>query len=298
MTAEQLYEKLLDELEPGKDGEDEGEEGNDGLDQEGGGGGKGKEKKDGKGKGEGQDDDPSDDAEGSGPGDKQVDEDKVKAGKGDHSKWEDSDPDEAAAPVIKDLTERVVAKMQGQGMGDYKSIIDEILRSKCNWRALLRYYVTSKVKTIKMPTMKHRKRKTQPEVYLPGRIRQKGLDVLVVADTSGSMGKEEARAFFGELEGIIKQTEAVTRVIQCDDGVQDDQIYKKGDWKKIGWKGGGGTDFHPLFKYVAEKKYHPEIMVFFTDGYASYPAHKPPYHVIWLTTGQKLNWGINIKLEL
>lgn len=285
MTAEQIYEKVLAEAEKSDEpGDDDGEDAQDDS---------GTDQGDGEGTGGGQ---PSQNKPGA--GDKAVDEDKVKDGKGDHSMWEDSDPDEAATPVIKDITERVVAKMQGQGMGEYKSVIDEILKSKCNWRALLRFYMTSKIRVVKQSTMKHRKRKTQPEVYLPGKRRMKGLDVLVVADTSGSMGKEEARAFFGELEGIIKQCDAVTRCIQTDDGVQDDQIYKKGDWKKIGWKGGGGTDFHPLFKYVDEKGYQPEIMVFFTDGYASYPSKKPPYNVIWLTTGQKMSWGINIKLEL
>jgi predicted metal-dependent peptidase len=295
MTAEQLYEVVLEEnKKKGKEDEGEGEGEEDNSDYE-----PGEENGEGQGqgKGKGAGTQPGDGSAGQG-GDKEVDEEAAKKGIGDHSQWGDSDPDDAAQPVIKDITERVVAKTQGQGMGDYKSIIDQILRSKCNWRALLRYYVTSRVKAIKEATMKHRKRKTPPEVYLPGKIRMKGLDVLVVADTSGSMGKDEARAFFGELEGIIKQTQAVCRMIQCDDGVQADEVYKKGDWKKVGWKGGGGTDFHPLFKYVEEKKYHPYIMVFFTDGVASYPAKKPPYPVIWLSTGQKMSWGINIKLEL
>jgi len=178
------------------------------------------------------------------------------------------------------------------------------MQTKCDWRALLRYYVTSKIRSFRKLSYKHRDRRRlmASEFVFPGHVRKEGLDVIVVCDTSGSMMSErDMEQFFTELEGIIRQTSAQTRLIQIDAEVQDDKIYKKGDWHNIKIKGGGGTDFRPVFKYIEDKKYKPCIVVFYTDGCGDFPAANelPKYSVLWaMVTDCVAPFGKTIKLDL
>jgi predicted metal-dependent peptidase len=51
-------------------------------------------------------------------------------------------------------------------------------------------------------------------------------------------------------------------------------------------KGGGGTDFVPVFEAAAHMRPRPEVLVFCTDGMGPAPAEPPyPLRVIWLLVG-------------
>ena len=64
-------------------------------------------------------------------------------------------------------------------------------------------------------------------------------------------------------------------------------------WTRDG-KGGGGTDFHPVFDLIAEGDEPPEVLLFLTDGFGPAPKNRPNYPVIWgvIEDGrQPANWG-------
>jgi len=50
--------------------------------------------------------------------------------------------------------------------------------------------------------------------------------------------------------------------------------------------GRGGTDFRPVFESVAEeavvKGYLPDCLIYFTDGFGSFPKEAPSYPVLWI----------------
>jgi predicted metal-dependent peptidase len=48
--------------------------------------------------------------------------------------------------------------------------------------------------------------------------------------------------------------------------------------------GGGGTSFVPVFKKVEELGITPALLIYFTDGYGTFPDEPPPYPVIWVMT--------------
>ena len=53
--------------------------------------------------------------------------------------------------------------------------------------------------------------------------------------------------------------------------------------EKISFRGRGGTDFRPVFEWVAREA--PEALVLYaTDGLGSFPERKPVNAVIWLLT--------------
>jgi predicted metal-dependent peptidase len=59
-------------------------------------------------------------------------------------------------------------------------------------------------------------------------------------------------------------------------------------------KGGGGTDFRPAFKWMEENDVVPDVLLYLTDGYGTFPEEAPEYPVIWGDiSGQPKNypWG-------
>ena len=76
----------------------------------------------------------------------------------------------------------------------------------------------------------------------------------------------------------------VLRLIQCDMYIQEDLLFDMNNpfiADDFTLKGGGGTDFHPVFDLIAEDDEYPEIVLYLTDGYGSAPKKQPNYPVIW-----------------
>jgi predicted metal-dependent peptidase len=64
-------------------------------------------------------------------------------------------------------------------------------------------------------------------------------------------------------------------------------------------KGGGGTNFIPAFEKVEELGIRPDCLIFFTDGYGTFPTEPPPYPVVWvMTTDIVAPFGETIKVDL
>lgn len=127
--------------------------------------------------------------------------------------------------------------------------------------------------------------------------------VLVVFDTSGSMYDKIFSAGFSEVEGIIKTISGNVLFASCDAEMYETKAAK--NWRDAvkNLKGGGGTDFRPIFEQVLNWKNKPDLMVIFTDGYGPAPETPPPgIKTIWLLTGSNstkpCNWGTHITIDI
>jgi predicted metal-dependent peptidase len=111
--------------------------------------------------------------------------------------------------------------------------------------------------------------------------------VAVALDTSGSMGKEEVLRALSEARGILISTGAEVLWIACDAAVH--AIKRVRDWRALAKevKGGGGTDFRPVFDALERERNRPDVLVFFTDGQGPAPAAPPAnMKVIWVLLGR------------
>jgi predicted metal-dependent peptidase len=65
--------------------------------------------------------------------------------------------------------------------------------------------------------------------------------------------------------------------------------------------GGGGTDFRPVFRYIDEhSELDPSLLIFFTDGYGTYPERPPAYPVMWFLTHDGkcgVEWGLQVRFK-
>ena len=126
---------------------------------------------------------------------------------------------------------------------------------------------------------------------------QKIEDFVIVIDTSMSCKGELVKTFLEQTYRILSQTESFfrrinIRILQCDEKVQYDTKIENGEqlrryMEHLEIKGQGGTDFRPAFLYVqelmAKKAFHRlKGLLYFTDGYGTYPVKMPPYDVAFV----------------
>ena len=125
--------------------------------------------------------------------------------------------------------------------------------------------------------------------YREGRKLQ---ELVIAIDTSHSTKGEMVKGFLEETAGILKQKDAFfqkvkVHILECDDelrkaicleNVEDLEQYSK----NFAVKGGYGTDFRPVFRYVSDLQKQGELknlkgLMYFTDGKGRYPKDAPPY---------------------
>lgn len=142
-------------------------------------------------------------------------------------------------------------------------------------------------------------------------------EFVIVVDTSYSTNGALVRSFLQETLHILLEpnaffTTAKVHLIQCDDHVQEDLVIESAGQAQEALahfeiRGGGNTDFRPVFTYVEELRAagrlkNPGGLIYFTDGNGTYPAKKPDYPCAFLYPGAYREeevpaWAIRFKLD-
>ena len=140
----------------------------------------------------------------------------------------------------------------------------------------------------------------------------------IAIDTSGSVQGDKVQAFLQKTYNILKQKESFfskinLHIIQCDADIQEDhKITCQEEFdeylKTMKIRGLGGTDFRPVFDYVEKLRGEREFvnlkgMIYFTDGYGTFPERKPDYHTAFVFVDDEYNnpevpvWAIRLVLQ-
>jgi predicted metal-dependent peptidase len=143
-------------------------------------------------------------------------------------------------------------------------------------------------------------------------------DFAIIIDTSGSVQGKQVQAFVQKTFNILKNEESFAtkfnlHIIQCDARVQQDvKITTQQELdeyiKTMKLFGFGGTDFRPAFDYVNQLIKNKEFtklkgIIYFTDGYGSFPLKKPDYETAFVFVRDDLEipevpaWAIKLILE-
>jgi predicted metal-dependent peptidase len=125
-----------------------------------------------------------------------------------------------------------------------------------------------------------------------GAIPKRTIKIGLAIDTSGSVSDTDFKEFISEIKGIQKCYKNETTVMECDAAIQ--KVYTLKPYSKLDtkFKGRGGTDYEPVFKKIQdEPKYQPELLIYFTDFYCTFPKKAPRFPVLWVvcTNGDKNN---------
>ena len=143
-------------------------------------------------------------------------------------------------------------------------------------------------------------------------------EFVIAIDTSGSTSGELVQRFVQKTYNILKQEESFftkinLHIIQCDAAIQEDKkITSQEEFdnylKTMQIRGLGGTDFRPVFSYVdrliKEKEFtNLKGMIYFTDGWGTFPARQPDYQAAVGYVGEDYNnpqvpvWAIRLVLR-
>ena len=122
-------------------------------------------------------------------------------------------------------------------------------------------------------------------------------ELVIVVDTSGSCQADGVQEFLKDTFAILKDQGLFTRhyrvhLLQCDTVVHSDLLIANAEQANAAQRefkmyGGGGTDFRAAFEYIKEKQGKGQFtgiqgLLYFTDGYGTFPEQKPNYNTAFL----------------
>jgi predicted metal-dependent peptidase len=142
--------------------------------------------------------------------------------------------------------------------------------------------------------MVRRNRRFQ-NVYLPARHSEKMGEIVLIGDTSGSIGNDELCKYMAEAGAIAEDVHPERiRILWADTKVAGEQVFEEGELIVAKPKGGGGTDMRVPLKKAED--YQPEVVVLFTDGYTPWPDVEPDYPlIVCCTTDVNVPIGMDIR---
>lgn len=183
------------------------------------------------------------------------------------------------------VTAANLASKHGDLPAEIRRIVDEIKDPPQDWRAILARFVQEASLndySWKIPNGRYAHMGT----YLPS-LKSEDIGTVVIAiDTSGSIDGDLLSKFLSEVQAAVDATQPkCTYAIACDAEVQEVAVFQSGDEIKLPLKGGGGTNFRPVFEYIEQEGINPACLIYFTDMAGCFPDDAPDYPVLWVSFG-------------
>ncbi len=246
------------------------------------------------------------DKNGSGGGTGQFDE---------HEKWKNTADDntlrEEWQKRIIDAAEAVSIRDPSDERGLIpafaKRLIEELRKPQTDWRSILNEFVQEEICDYSFSPPD--RRFGDSEFFLPD-FNEKDetvKNILFMIDTSGSMSDEMITAAYSEVKGAIDQFNGKLEGFLgfFDAAVTEPEPFSDEDeFMVIKPKGGGGTDFEVIFRYVAKHMSDepPASIIILTDGYAPFPDEEKAngIPVLWLLNNENVEppWGKIARIEV
>ena len=190
------------------------------------------------------------------------------------------------------------SKLQmGEAPDSIERFFDIILLTKVDWREELREAIDRYFRDdyVLIPPSK---KLLYKGVYLPSNT-STTFRLVIAVDSSGSVDEELLNTFLSEVNFIMEHTQNyVIDLLVCDDIIHSHKTFYSGEALDITLKGGGGTDFRPVFKFIEEQLDDVKLLLYFTDLEGVFPKEVPTYSVKWVTQKEKeVPFGELILLE-
>lgn len=207
----------------------------------------------------------------------------------------------------EDWQGRVVQASQvaeGKGRGTMpaaiKRLVKDLVAPQKNWKELLAEFVQQEINDYgwSPPNAHHLWR----DIFLPDFSEQTDMvkDLVFAVDTSGSIGDREIRTFISEIVGCMNQFGGKVRghLVYCDAKIA--AVYDLEDAEHSIPRGGGGTDFEPVFQWVEDNLEECSGVAYLTDMYSSFDFKQPNYPVLWVSTTKNIEapWGNTTYIDI
>ena len=195
------------------------------------------------------------------------------------------------------------AKAMGKLPAALGTLVGEMLRPKANWKSILQRFVTQWAKD-EYSWRRPDRRFIHDDIYCPSLHNETIGEIVIGVDTSGSVTSEELMRLGSEINGILNNFSTTVHIVFCDTQVQEVQTLTTPDDLPFKWEAprGGGTDFQPVFDWVADRTQkegtEPACLIYLTDLYCRMPK-QPTYPVLWACTNeQTAGFGETINISI
>ena len=179
-------------------------------------------------------------------------------------------------------------------------ILKELRKSKLNWREILNNFIQDEICDYSF--VPPDKRFNDGDFFLPdfNEKDEKVKNIWFVVDTSGSISDSDLAAAYSEIVSAIEQFNGHLdgKISFFEECITDPVPFESvKDIMAIKPKGGGGTNFSAIFRYMNKnmKDELPSYIVIITDGYDKFPNEKEASEVpvLWLINNNDVNppWG-------
>ncbi|WP_457748877.1 vWA domain-containing protein [Sulfurimonas sp.] len=134
-------------------------------------------------------------------------------------------------------------------------------------------------------------------IYLPSNISQT-FRLVIAVDSSGSVDTSLLNEFLTEVNFLMTLVQNYQiELLVCDDTIHSHKTFYSGECLEVDVKGGGATDFRPVFKFIDRYFDDVKLLLYFTDLDGIFPQKPPNYEVKWVSKNErKIPFGEHIKL--
>jgi predicted metal-dependent peptidase len=176
------------------------------------------------------------------------------------------------------------AKMCGKLGESLERFVNQALKPKVDWKAVLRRFVSTKAKNERSYS-RPKRRFIADDMYLPGLSGDQLGEMVVAVDCSGSISQKEIEEFAAELRAIHEDLKpSKMHVIYWHSDVSRHDIFEVYDELVIKPNGTGGTEFAPVLDYIVKNGIEPTCCVVLTDLCIGTFGDDPGYPVLWCST--------------
>jgi predicted metal-dependent peptidase len=189
---------------------------------------------------------------------------------------------QAAAAAVE------LARARGKLPAALEMMAEKVLEPVIDWSDHLKSQFARKLGTGGYDFRRPDRRLITRNIIAPGRVGFRAETIIMGADSSGSIYAVPhlISRWMAECSGVLEDVRPrEIHVVWCDaeikrvDIIEDAQDLARMFYK--GAKGGGGTDFTPVFEYADNLNREIDCMAYLTDGDGTFPNWKPRYPVIW-----------------
>jgi hypothetical protein len=134
-----------------------------------------------------------------------------------------------------------------------------------NWRDVLKKYVATAVNPQEFDYTMSRENRRVAGMF-PGKRRERGIDLVVAIDTSGSINYADYNDFVNQIEKIVRDCDVQkVRMIQCHHSIAFDKMVRLRNIKNIPVVETGGTTMRCVYEQL-KRDNNRKLLVLFTDG--------------------------------
>lgn len=197
--------------------------------------------------------------------------------------------------IRQEVKQAIINAAQSSEAGTLPKGVERLIRQATNpvmpWRELIQTNLTSAIRT-DYSWMRPSRRGWHMDAVMPGMTPGEEIDVVVAIDMSGSISDRQAKAFLGEIGGMMEAFDGYKVHVFCF----DTETYNPKDFTSENLDtideyeamGGGGTDFDAIFAYLKDIGNVPKRLIVFTDGYPCGSWGDPDYcDTTWIIHGDR-----------